>query len=275
MEGRDLSLRTPQTGVRIWAHAWLPPGAGPARPVPAAIVVPGGLGAGSETKVSRLPASLVEAGLAVVLFDPDGRGRSGGEEDWGGHVHQETLHRLMTHVASLPYVRTDNIGVLSLSLGIATAAGALGRCRDDPPVRYLIDLEGPTDRFYITVHDHPNFLPLFDGHTSDQADWWAPREAVRSIPRARVRYLRLQSAEDHVHGQDIGHAVDIVNAATHARFGGGGACPWTRVNLPDDNPANRTYTRPSPPVCPELPFNGGLMPWLVAAVAEMAFGPDT
>jgi hypothetical protein len=126
------------------------------------------------------------------------------------------------------------------------AAGALGRYPNDPPVKYFIDIEGPTDRFYITGKDSPRLGRLFAGRTTADVEWWAEREAVRTIPNMVCPYLRLQWEHDHVHGPDKGHAIDIINAATSTKHGGKGKSPWTRVNGPENQP-NRTYTKDKPP----------------------------
>jgi hypothetical protein len=239
-------LVNPTSGAALWAVVFHPDDAGAQKKYPAVVFVPGGMGFGSQMARTPMPAEYARAGFVFGLLDPDGRGRSRGWENWNGKVHQDGLHEFLKRVASLPFVDKDNIGVVSSSLGLAMAAGALGRHPNDPPVKYFIDIEGPTDRFYITGKDSPRLGRLFGGRTTADVDWWAEREAVRTIPNIVCPYLRLQWDHDHVHGPDKGHAIDIINAATHTKHGGKGKSPWTRVNGPENQP-NRTYTKDAPP----------------------------
>lgn len=243
---QELTLVNPNSGAELWATVFHPNDASEQKKYPAVVFVPGGMGFGSQMARTPAPDEYARAGYVLGLFDPDGRGRSRGWENWNGKVHQDGLHEFLKRVASLPFVDKDNIGVVSSSLGLAMAAGALGRYPNDPPVKYFIDIEGPTDRFYITGKDSPRLRGAFGGRTTDDVEWWAEREAVRTIPSMVCPYLRLQWEQDHVHGPDKGHAIDIINAATSAKHGGKGKSPWTRVNGPENLP-NRTYTKDNPP----------------------------
>ncbi len=100
--------------------------------------------------------------------------------------------------------------------------------------------------FYITKNDAPRFLRIFNGHTTKDEEWWAEREAVRTIQQVRCAYLRIQTERDHVHGENKQHAIDMITAATHTKFGGKGKSPWTRINGAENAP-NRTYTKDNPP----------------------------
>jgi len=243
---QEITLVNPNSGAELWAAVFHPDDASEQKKYPAVVFVPGGLGFGSQMVRTPLPAEYARAGFVFGLFDPDGRGRSRGWENWNGKVHQDGLHEFLKRVASLPFVDKNNIGVVSSSLGLAMAAGALGRYPNAPPVKYFIDIEGPTDRFYITKRNAPQFGRIFGGHTTDDVDWWAEREAVRTIQNMACPYLRIQYEQDHVHGPDTGHAIDIINAATHTKDGGKGKSPWTRINGPENEP-NRTYTKDNPP----------------------------
>lgn len=70
---------------------------------------------------------LVDAGFVVVLFDPDGRGKSTGKEDFGGYIHQDGLAAVVRFTADLPYVDAQNMGLVTYSYGITMASGALAR----------------------------------------------------------------------------------------------------------------------------------------------------
>ncbi|MCX6901581.1 MAG: hypothetical protein NT105_23120 [Verrucomicrobia bacterium] len=243
---QEFTLINPNSGAELWATVFHPSDASERKKYPAVVFVPGGLGFGSQ--MARTPAAgeYVQAGFVFGLFDPDGRGRSRGWENWNGKVHQDGLHAFLKHIASLPFVDASNIGVVSSSLGLAMAAGTLGRYPNDPPVKYFIDIEGPTDRFYITKNDDPGFGRIFGGHTTEDADWWAEREVVRTIQNIVCPYLRIQYELDHVHGPNKGHAIDIINAATNTKHGGKGKSRWTRVNGSENEP-NRVYTKDNPP----------------------------
>ncbi|MCX6908087.1 MAG: hypothetical protein NTY01_08595 [Verrucomicrobia bacterium] len=243
---RDLAVTNPTSDARLWAQAVFPADASAQKRYPAVVFVHGGMSYGSQPMHAMEAEGIARAGFVVVNFDPDGRGKSEGWENWNGKVHQDGLHAVLKAVAALDIVDASNVGVVSSSLGLAMAAGTLGRYPNDPPVKYFIDIEGPTDRFYITKNDDPGFGRLFGGRTTADADWWVEREAVRTIPNMLCPYLRLQWESDHVHGPNKGHAIDIINAATNTKHGGKGKSPWTRVNGPENEP-NRTYAIDKPP----------------------------
>lgn len=239
----EFGVTNPLSGAALWGGLLLPP-APASQSLPLVVFAPGGLGYGSGLQNLQVLQSLVRRGYAVGLWDPDGRGRSAGAEDYNGRIHQAGLHALLQALVRHPAVDARRVVMMSHSLGLATAAGALADYPDDPPVCGLIDDEGPSDRFYITQWDNPRF-GIFPQGTTNQA-WWAEREAVTLIRRVRCPYLRLQTVQDHVHGTNRQHALDLINAATGAPFGGGGQSPWTRINGPD-NPANHVYRPPEEP----------------------------
>jgi peptidoglycan/xylan/chitin deacetylase (PgdA/CDA1 family) len=243
---QELLLVNSTSGAELWATVFHPDDASEQRKYPAVVFIPGGMGFGSSAARSPMPAEFTRTGFVLGLFDPDGRGRSRGWENWNGKVHQDGLHDFLKRIASIPFVDKNNIGVVSSSLGLAMAAGALGRYPSDPPVKYFIDIEGPTDRFYITGKDNPWIRGAFGGRTTDDVEWWVEREAVRTIPNMVCPYLRLQWEHDHVHGPDKGHAMDIINATTSAKHGGKGKSEWTRINGPE-NPPNTVFTKDKPP----------------------------
>jgi hypothetical protein len=78
-------------------------------------------------------------------------------------------------------------------------------------VRFLIDCEGPTDRFSVVPPQNPDpaLLARDPGLDSD----WAGIEALESLKRLNIPYLRLQGSQDHVHGSSLVHAWRAVQAA--------------------------------------------------------------
>jgi hypothetical protein len=242
---KEMFIVNPTSGAQLWAKVYYPVNAGAHARLPALIYIPGALGYGSDPIVANAAEIIAADGFAVIVFDPDGRGKSKGSEDWNGWIQQDGLRALIRTVSGLDMVDRSNIGIVSLSYGISLAAGVLGRYPEDGIIGYLIDVEGPSDRYTITLNDSPIVLPAFNNHRTTDARWWKEREAVLSISHMKAKYLRVQHEQDHTQPQN-GHAIDLINAATNRAFGGTGQASWTRVNGSENDP-NRTYTRAAPP----------------------------
>jgi pimeloyl-ACP methyl ester carboxylesterase len=172
----------------------------------------------------------------VVVFDPDGRGRSDGEEDNNGFIHQDALAAVIRYAADHPLSDDQGIGLVSYSFGITMSSGALAR-HPDLPVLFLIDWEGPADRNDTGACDEAGVGHLGDVASCSDEVFWAEREAQTFIGQVPFPYLRLQSEVDHVQ-PDVGHAIRMVNAAVS------GASTWVRLN---ELPVNQTYDPNSPP----------------------------
>jgi len=241
----EVWIHNPTSGVDLFTHVHKPADAGPDKRYPAFVFVPGGSGAGQHYHFEA--EQKAAEGFVVVHFDPDGRGSStnGGTytvEDYCGYLQQDGLHAVLEYVAALPEVDYNNIGVLSGSYGITMASGALARYQDDPPVRYLIDNEGPADR-NDTASVNGGHVPVDPSNNA----FWAEREAATFMPDVLARYVRIQTEVDHNPNiTDNHHAVMLNNAATHTAFGGSGISPWTRVNRDFENSPNQTYTIADP-----------------------------
>lgn len=228
-------VTNPTSGARLYVRLLLPRNMSGA--LPALVLVPGGINAGSSFLDSGKVQTLINAGFVVVLFDPDGRGRSEGEENLNGYIHQDGLAAVIRFIATLPEVDKTRIGLVTYSYGITMGSGALARY-PDLPVRFLIDWEGPANRRYTTGN-------CTTERTTDRIAWpscsddafWAEREAVMFIGQIHVPYQRIQSVQDHVQPV-VAHAVEMVNAALQ------GGVPWVRLN---DYPANQTYDPNTPP----------------------------
>lgn len=176
-------------------------------------------------------AELAALGYVVLSFDPAGRGDSWGEEDFGGPEHQDDLRRAIELCAKTEGVEGP-VGVLSLSLGLAAAVGALTR-HPELPVRWLVDWEGPCDRETITAGG--TRMDPAAGHGLDDDDYWRPREAVRHVGQLRCGYVRLQALPDHAQPLELRHAERMMRAAQ------AGSLPWFQLN---DHPRGDVPARP-------------------------------
>ncbi|MEW5797052.1 MAG: hypothetical protein AB1772_11915 [Candidatus Zixiibacteriota bacterium] len=242
-------LYNPTSGINIYTHVHRPIDFDRVRTYPGVVMVPGGSGAGSAFDISGLAMAVADSGFIVMHFDPDGRGLStnGGTyttEDYNGYIQQDGLLQAVRYVAALPEIDPARVGILSQSYGVTMASGVLARYPDDPPVRFLLDVEGPHNRT-ATAQVNGGHVP----HDTADVVFWSEREADRFMRMARTQYLRLQTEIDHnPRITDNHHAVILINAATDQSYGGEGKCPWTRVNTAAMNNPNRVYTIEQPPV---------------------------
>ena len=197
---------------------------------PGVIFVPGGGSPGTDyDKGTGVRAKDVASlGFVVLHYDPSGRGKTKGEEDYWGLRHQQELSAVIDYFSRLPIVKDDNIGILSFSIGIVVASGALARF-PIPEVKYLFDWEGPSNRFNATKND--THKPL-KGFPTSNDEFWREREAVKFISQIRCGYFRYQAEKDHVQGNYKGHAIELLNNAAK------GTALWTRCN---DNPVNMIF----------------------------------
>ncbi len=215
------------TGYNIYAHIHRPKEQGK---YPAIVIVPG---AGSPgTDYDKRPAltahDIASLGFTVLHYDPSGRGKTGGEEDHWGNIHQRELAEVIKIFSDLPSVNSENIGVMSFSIGIIIASGALSKY-DLPQVKYLFDWEGPSNRVNTTKND--THKPLLNFPTSNDL-FWNDREAASFIGGIKCGYFRYQAYDDHVQGYSKAHAIELLNLATT------GSAKWTQCN---DNPVDMLY----------------------------------
>ncbi|MCI5156982.1 MAG: hypothetical protein D3906_00820 [Candidatus Electrothrix sp. AUS1_2] len=225
-------------GGQLYAHFHYPVVQGD---VPAVVFVPGGPSCGTDYDKSGAeiqPDILAALGFAVVHYDPSGRGKTGGEENFWGTEHQDELVDVLRWVHARPEVRKNSLTILSFSIGITISAGALARHADELSfVSMLFDWEGPSNRFNITKNDtHP---PLQSFPTSDNT-FWREREACRFIDKITCGYFRYQAQQDHMQGSRKEHALELMNLATQ------GGAAWTQLN---HNPRNILYSVPVADEC--------------------------
>jgi len=239
-----LRVYNASSGCSLYVHIHRPEYAGPGRPVPGVVLVPGGNGAGRQYDSTGLADNIATDGFAVLHFDPDGRGLSGTfPEDYCGHVQQDGLLACCRELAARDYVDTTNLGILSESYGVTMASGMMARHGDSVAVKFLLDWEGPSDRSQ-TCADSGGHVPV----PADSDEFWEEREAARFMTRARCAYLRVQTAVDHNPAiTDNRHCIALIDSATDLSHGGSGMSPWTRVNDSTMNHVNAVYTVAEPP----------------------------
>ncbi len=210
--------------------------------LPTLVLVPGGSGdSGDLLDLPGKTKALTDAGFAIVVFDPDGRGRSEGDENDNGYIHQDGLAEIIRYVAGLPGVNEAQIGLVSYSYGVTMAAGALAR-HPDLPVHFFIDWEGPANRNDTGGCDDAKTGHL-QGHPCDDEEFWREREAAAFALQLTLPYQRLQSERDHAQ-PDNEHALLMIANATAQVYGGHGKAPWTRLN---DLDPNTVYSADAPP----------------------------
>jgi hypothetical protein len=239
-----LQVVNPTSGCTLYVHIHRPAYAGPENRVPGVVFVPGGIGYGSRLDSTTTPNDIASDGFAFMHFDPDGRGRSTAyPENYDGYVQQDGMHACLSLLASRDYVDTTRLGVYSQSYGVTMASGMIKR-HAAPPVKFLLDFEGPADRSQ-SCQDSGGFVPV----PADSDAFWREREAARFMKQVPSAYLRVQTLLDS--GQWIPgnlHAIQLIDSATAAAYGGVGISAWTRVNDSVMNPPNQVYTLFDPPV---------------------------
>ncbi len=226
----DIAFRVenPRSGASLAVYAELPSSSPPYKAI---VVVPGGVkSAAGIFNRPQMRQPILDNGVAIFRFDPDGRGLSGGEEDMGGANQQAGLRAVIQAVIARDDVIDDKVGLFSNSMGVQMAAGALAD--GDTGARFLIDYEGPSDRAYVAGCKDPANTPQPPWPPTlscgDDA-YWGEREAVGNIAKLTVPYQRLQRASDHVHATEAGHAFSLYQAALE------GPCPWVRLNTLEPN----------------------------------------
>jgi pimeloyl-ACP methyl ester carboxylesterase len=220
-------VTNPTSGAQLFVRIIHPQGWEGAA-LPALVLVPGGSSWSSDfTDPPNRGQTIADGGYTVVVFDPDGRGSSGGEENDNGFVQQDGLAAVVSFAATLAEVDSSQIGMVSYSFGITMAAGALARY-PDLPVRFLLDWEGPADRNDTGGCDesrvgHLQFM------SCDDEEFWGEREAATFARDLQMPYQRLQCEQDHAQ-PDSEHTLLMVANATAVEYGGNGRAPWTRLN---------------------------------------------
>ena len=233
----------PATGCSLYVHIHRPAYASAANRVPGVILAPSEDSYGSYMDGSGLPDNIARDGFVVLHFDPDGRGLSSAyPEDYYGFRHQDGMHACAEVLAAREFTDITRLGVYSLSYGVTVASGMIARY-PTPAMKFLLDWEGPADR-YQSYQDSGGHVPV----PPDSESFWLEREAARFVKSVPSFYLRQQSLNDHNYWRaDKRHCIQLIDSATSTIHGGAGISSWTRVNDSIMNPANRTYTMTDPP----------------------------
>jgi hypothetical protein len=238
----------PASGCTLYTHIHRPIDASPANRFPGVIMIPDYSDTGTIYDSTGLADRIADDGFILVHFDPDGRGQSTNHgaittEDYCGYNQQDGLWEIAKYLWGYSYVDSLNIGIFSEGYGGTMASGELSRHMNDPYIKFLLDWEGPSDR-YQTSQDSGGHVPV----PVDSESFWIEREAGRFMKSVNVYYLRMQTEVDHnSHITDNRHAIALIDSGTAVQYGGKGICPWTRVNDSLMNPANMVYTVASPP----------------------------
>ncbi len=256
----ELRVYNPASGCSLYVHIHRPAWASADHPVPGVVLVPDGAEPGTVFDSLEIADRIADDGFAVLHFDAEGRGRTPGtREDWCGTSSQDGMHQCLVTLAARPWVDTDRLGVFSFGYGITMATGTIAR-HPEPRVKFLLDFEGPADR-YDASSDSGGVVPF----PPDSNDFWQEREAAGYIRSIDVAYLRMQTQFDTSGSRPKNeHAIALVDSATSTAHGGSGNCRWTRVNDSVMNPANRVYTVSDPPEwIPELQQTQNGLRWLL------------
>jgi pimeloyl-ACP methyl ester carboxylesterase len=186
--------------------------------VGAVVLVPPGYEKGLKLLHGDQAAALAEANIAVVSWDPRGRGDSGGEEDHNGNIGQDDLAELLRWTAYHRRVDPSRVVLYSRSFGGALAAGALARHADLRPIVWL-DYESPgfleEDLAYASDHNQEGFASVLVD-VEDADSWWSEREPASLIPNITTVYHRVQGLPDHALGTYLGHVRAMLDNATSA-----------------------------------------------------------
>jgi hypothetical protein len=200
-------------GYRLYCHLHRP--AETPKRHPALLLCPGGQSPGTVFDGQDAPIraeDIARLGIAVLHFDPAGRGRSWGAEDHGGREHQDEVACLLAYLAGREDVDPERVAVLSIGEGLPMAAGGIAASR--VPVRFLLDYEGPSDWETLTAGGSDQRLSA--GRKESDLYFWGQRDASKSISGLGCSYIRLQAAVDHSRGGDLRHARRMMRAALEA-----------------------------------------------------------
>jgi len=205
---------TNASGYRIHGHVHEPDDQ---QPRPAVVLVPGrGLSGGIFCSRQYLISAneLAHLGVRAIHFDPVGRGRSWGHDDFCGAEGQDSLRATLDFVHNLRRVDRKNVGVLSFSSGLCLAVPCLTEHGERLGTRFLVDWEGPASRQEI-LRGGPLPPAARTAMAQSPEHFWALREPIQWIDRLPCKYVRIQGRDDHSQGAGGQQgALRLIAAAT-------------------------------------------------------------
>jgi len=162
-------------------------------------------------------------GFRVLHFDPVGRGRSWGHDDFCGEEGQDSLRAALDCFVARRDVASGQVGVVSFSMGLALAAPVLAREGLRLGVRFLLDWEGPADRDAIM---RGGALPpaARTALAASPAEFWELREPMHWVGQIPCAYVRIQARADHANKRGWQNSLELVSRATR------GLASSTRLN---------------------------------------------
>ena len=153
----------------------------------------------------RYPLSCTKAyqqGYSLLLFDPAGRGKSWGTEDYGGLEHQDNVRVLIEWLHKQS--PQSPIGIFSMGCGLSMALGGLQQ--EQTPISFLIDFEGPCD---------VSFLAQCYGISPSTSDthFWKYRTPITLLDNLKdTRFIRMQAEQDHLFASDLRNVSRLFRA---------------------------------------------------------------
>jgi hypothetical protein len=260
-----LRVYNPASHCSLYVHIHRPVTASETNRLPGVVLVPDSTYPGTVFDADGLADEIAADGFVVLHFDADGRGQSLGNskvksqrskppedseavEDYCGSIQQDGLHACLSALARRTDVDSLRLGVLSQGYGVTMAAGALARY-PEPAVSFLIDDEGPADR-YQDCADSGGPVPV----PPDSDSFWQDREAARFAKQVPAAWLRVQTQTSH-NPRILGNrdCIALIDSATDTAHGGHGISRWTRVDDSVMNRPNQVYADTDrPAVIPDV-----------------------
>lgn len=152
-------------------------------------------------------------GFRVLHFDPVGRGRSWGHDDFCGTEGQDSLRAALDCFVARRDVANHRVGVVSFSMGLALAAPVLAREGVRLGLRFLLDWEGPADRDAI-IRGGPLPPAARTSLAASPAEFWEMREPVHWVGQIPCDYIRVQARSDHGNKRGVSNSLELVARAT-------------------------------------------------------------
>lgn len=150
----DLSIAVQYLGgsSTVKGNVLVPTTCQKAAPCPLVVLVGGPDDSPRPTWVAPAQKLAASTETVVVIFNLPGTGigghKSGGENDLGGDLQATATKEVLRLVSERPYIDKTRVGYIGIGYGVVPAAAALNKFSQNSLnfVRFLIDVEGPSDR---------------------------------------------------------------------------------------------------------------------------------